>query len=843
MAPKLLLGLLAPILSLRMSKAKEDAPATRFNAPGDFIIGGMFAFHSKVQYPTVDGEPHFPACYSFYHIGYLQHLAMRFAIEEINNSTSLLPGIRLGYEVHDTCNNEAVATKPALAFLSRDPENDDAAAQCDYANAKPRVIAVVGPSSSALSMLVTRILNFLSIPEVSFGSSSSYLSDRQTFPSFFRTIPSDSRQADAIVQLLNKFNWNWVAALATDNLYGRQALEIFTQEALLKDICVAYEAILPDGLNPSEQNAKLIDIADRLENSHINATVVFASPEEAKALLRAVVATRITRRVWIASECWSASPSVALIPGISNIGTLFGIAIKSGAMPGFAEYVQNLLAQPWPGRTTEEEVNEQCPECGSLTYANFSRAIQNSRFYTMFNAYKAVYAIGHALHQLLHCDTASRTCDADREVYPWQLLEEIARVNFTVESEPVYFTETGDPPTGYDLILWDWIPPKNHTFGIVGSYDALERQLTVNESKIKWNTEDGKLPVSRCTQECKPGQKRWLRGEHNCCYECEDCPAGSFQDQAHPTECTPCPQHQWSPAQSTKCFDRAVEYLEVTDLLATIMVALTGLALAQMAAVTGVLLRHHASPAVRYMGRFPASAVVLSSACCCTSCFLFVTKPTDTICKLRQPIFFGSFAVCLAALLGTAVRRSGLEQTLKRRWLRKHHMGFSILLNTAVQGLLCLLWYYWNPPSLEENTELDKILLLQCEDSAFPGFTTLLAHVYCLALFCCFCSLVGQGGNRMDRRATKAINFAVVLILIIWTLFLPAYVTSQGKFVALFQIFAGLASILAIFGSCYYPVCYVVLFAPHLNTDDYFSCLPQDPPADKEKPSAAEAKG
>ncbi|KAJ7306410.1 hypothetical protein JRQ81_009758 [Phrynocephalus forsythii] len=349
-------------------------------------------------------------------------------------------------------------------------------------------------------------------------------------------------------------------------------------------------------------------------------------------------------------------------------------------------------------------------------------------------------------------------------------------------------------------------------------------------------------PVSRCTQECKPGQKRWLRGEHNCCYECEDCPAGYFQEPNRPTECLPCPRHQWSPAQSARCFNRSVEYLEVTDLLATIMVALTGLAVAQMAAVTGVYLRHRDTPAMRYAGGFPTAAVVLSSAGSCASCFLFITKPTDRICKLRQPLFFGCLAVCLAALLGKAVQSSGLERALRNSWLRKHHMGFSILLNVAVQGLLCLLWYYWNPPFLEENTKLDRILLLQCEDSAFPGFTVLLGHVYSLALLCCFCSLAGPDRKQKGHRAAKAINFATVLILIIWTLFVPTYVTSQGKFVALFQIFAGLASIFAIFGSCYYPLCYVALFAPHLNTDAHFGGLPRDPPVEHEKPGTKQAK-
>lgn len=103
---------------------------------------------------------------SFNALGYQRHLGMRFAIEEINNSTSLLPGIRLGYEIHDTCNNAVVTTKPAISFLSKFPGNDGLDVQSSYKDYKTRVIAVVGPGNSDLSVVVARLLGFLSIPEV-----------------------------------------------------------------------------------------------------------------------------------------------------------------------------------------------------------------------------------------------------------------------------------------------------------------------------------------------------------------------------------------------------------------------------------------------------------------------------------------------------------------------------------------------------------------------------------------------------------------------------------------------------------------------------------------------------
>ncbi|KAL8198423.1 UNVERIFIED_CONTAM: hypothetical protein K2H54_010221 [Gekko kuhli] len=830
MEPRLLLELLAFVLCTRPNKAKTNSLAIQFSAPGDFVIGGLFAIHSKVRYKKTRAE--MPTCY--------RYLGMRFAVDEINNSTSLLPGVKLGYEIHNTCNNVVVATKPAVAFLSKYPSNGGLEAQCSYGDYKPRVTAVVGPDSSELSVVLSRLLNFLSIPEISHASTTDNLSNKQLHPSFFRTVPSDKSQAEAMIQLLQKFHWNWVAALATDDEYGRRALEIFVQLALSRDTCIAYEAILPSAPTKRERWEQLFKITSQLVVAGINTTVIFAQSINANELMTVVVERGITGKVWIASECWATSAIIRFIPNLASVGTIIGLSVKSGRMPGFSDYVQRILAGPEQDQTSSiiAGQNDQCPECGKLTLANLSAILYDTKFQATFNVYKAVYAIAHALHQLLQCNAISHKCNMGREVYPWQLLAEIGKVNFTVESQPVYFDTKGNPPTGYDLILWRWNATGGFEFVSIGGYDALKCELAVNESKIQWHTRDKKAPLSRCSQDCKSNQKRHIRGEHNCCYQCEDCPTGSFQDKSDPSQCTQCPKNQWFLEENGTCEERTIEYLEVTDQLPLIMLALTMLVLAQMGIISGIVAKYRSTPAMRYVGTFPTFLIVVSSACLCGSCFFFIIKPSTWVCMARQPVFFVSFTVVLATLLGKVVQSSGLNQALKSPLLRRHSLALCVFLNTAIQCLLCVFWYLWDPPSLEENTNVERTILLQCQDISFPGFGLLLAFNYCLALICCICSFLGSSSQQARNKATKAISFAVVLIIIIWTLFVPTYATSQGKYVSLFQVFAGLASVFAVFGSCYYQVCYIVLFAPQMNTDSRFCSLPRNPPSEDESNAA-----
>lgn len=47
------------------------------------------------------------------------------------------------------------------------------------------------------------------------------------FSNFFRTIPSDVYQAQAMARLAMRFHWSWIGALAVNTDYGRMAIRVF----------------------------------------------------------------------------------------------------------------------------------------------------------------------------------------------------------------------------------------------------------------------------------------------------------------------------------------------------------------------------------------------------------------------------------------------------------------------------------------------------------------------------------------------------------------------------------------------------------------------------------------
>lgn len=83
---------------------------------------------------------------------------MKLAVEEINQRTDLLPDHVLGYKLFDSCGYPLTGQRAALSLL-----NGPSSSTCT--GAAP-LLAVIGESSSSLSVMLSRILQPFKIPVV-----------------------------------------------------------------------------------------------------------------------------------------------------------------------------------------------------------------------------------------------------------------------------------------------------------------------------------------------------------------------------------------------------------------------------------------------------------------------------------------------------------------------------------------------------------------------------------------------------------------------------------------------------------------------------------------------------
>lgn len=90
---------------------------------------------------------------------------MKYAVDEINGEQILLPGIKLGYRIYDSCKQSAVLMKPTISFLA-EKSNQALSVECNYTNYETSISAVIGPSSSEMVSVIGKLLGFFLMPQV-----------------------------------------------------------------------------------------------------------------------------------------------------------------------------------------------------------------------------------------------------------------------------------------------------------------------------------------------------------------------------------------------------------------------------------------------------------------------------------------------------------------------------------------------------------------------------------------------------------------------------------------------------------------------------------------------------
>eukprot|EP00079_Xenopus_tropicalis_P034434 XP_017948205.1 PREDICTED: probable metabotropic glutamate receptor mgl-1 [Xenopus tropicalis] len=260
--------------------------------------------------------------------------ALIFAVEEINSNPELLPNITLGYEVVDTCYTLRRAAQGTLSMLSRGTESTP-----NYnCHQGTRLAGVVGDSGSTRSILMAQILGLYQYPQISYFATSLVLSDRNLFPSFFRTVPSDEFQMRGLAQLVSHFGWSWVGLLANDNDYGQYGLQIAMQEIINSGACVAFTENILTG-RPNRNAPRLAQV---IKESTAKVVIAITGDSDWVIVLEELLRQNVTGKIWIATESWATSDLLTNERFQGILLGAIGFAIYSGQMPRFSEYLNSL---------------------------------------------------------------------------------------------------------------------------------------------------------------------------------------------------------------------------------------------------------------------------------------------------------------------------------------------------------------------------------------------------------------------------------------------------------------------------------------------------------------------
>lgn len=159
-----LLVALLPLAWLAQAGLARAAGSVRL--AGGLTLGGLFPVHARGAAGRACGPLKKEQ-------GVHRLEAMLYALDRVNADPELLPGVRLGARLLDTCSRDTYALEQALSFVQAlirgRGDGDEVGLRCPggvppLRTAPPeRVVAVVGASASSVSIMVANVLRLFAV--------------------------------------------------------------------------------------------------------------------------------------------------------------------------------------------------------------------------------------------------------------------------------------------------------------------------------------------------------------------------------------------------------------------------------------------------------------------------------------------------------------------------------------------------------------------------------------------------------------------------------------------------------------------------------------------------------
>ncbi|XP_029441037.1 extracellular calcium-sensing receptor-like isoform X4 [Rhinatrema bivittatum] len=707
---------------------------------------------------------------------YQRMQAMVFAVEEINRNGTLVPNITLGFWIYDSCDTPSWALQGTMWQLTG---HKDPIPNYTCRGTSP-LAAVLGDSKSRTSITMAQLLGVYKHAQISYAASVATLSDKSRFPSFLRTTQTDEYQSLGIARLITFFGWTWIGILAEDNDYGQIGSQMLKEDLINAGVCVAFHENIP--LLYSQE--KIRQILELIKKMTARVIVVFSTAINLYPLMQAIAKSDISGKVWITTDAWSDSTAYNKKEFSKTLKGTIAFSVPAGNIPRFKDYLYDLH----PFRTTEDifvrEYWEKVFECrwanpnmDQATLQELSRKGQlctgkedprtlDVRFFDMtnlrytYNAYNTVYVVAHALHAMHSCK----------------------------------------PGEG---------PFFNGSCGDIKHFKP-------------WQA-----PVSACSESCGPGyRKAILDGQPACCFDCIPCSEDEFSNQTDATDCMTCPDDQWPTKRNDGCQEKSIEFLSYQEPLGMILAVTSVLGALVPAAILAVFIWKHHTPLVKANNRELSYLLLLALFLCFGCSLVFIGHPTNLVCMVRQIAFGVVFAICISCLLAktiivTIAFKATKPNSNLRSWVGPQLPSTLVLACSLVQVLICVTWLIVAPPfsQMSMKSQMGKIIF-ECNEGSLIAFWCMLGYMGLLATISLIVAFLARKLPDSFNEA-KFITFSMLIFIAVWLSFIPAYLSTRGKYTVAVEIFAILSSSAGLLGCIFFPKCYVILIRPEMNTKEF----------------------
>ncbi|XP_028410654.1 metabotropic glutamate receptor 3-like [Dendronephthya gigantea] len=749
----------------------EFIPILAGKQEDDVILGGIFSEHFTRENNGGKDRNNDP-CGELNKRATTDRLAMEFAVSEINDSGDILPGIRLGTNMKDTCNDLDYAVNNTLDYQFIKTKFINKSYQCSaqetdskcciHRNESTPLVGIIAGAYSHIVKAIVNLVGLFKVPVIGYSSTSPSLNKMDYF---LRTIPPDTVTTQVMVDLIRKLRWNIVLVVYVDNEFGHYAADGFrTAIRRMGDfkICIAFD----DKFSKDSQS----DIARVLEGYP-----------------RTCFERYLQRRTDVNTTC-------------SNVHRNM-------------KYECELMY----GRLALLE-----PNC----------SIECSKYIP--HVLDAVYAIAMSLHNMLGCEAGKSCREKLKTLSHSSLLDSLKNLSFFSDftNHTISFDGNGNPLSTHYTVEQIEVGNCNHKNKTIGRWTCL-RNVTCN-GELSPNIIDIVNPASfgsSCGPKCNNGWYKSAQDEYpDCCWTCKKCTGNKYMKASDQFSCSECPVDRWPNENRTSCAEMEHDYLDILSASGVLILAWNCLGLALVLLIGGIFLKYSTSHIVKASSRQLSLLLLLGISLDFTLLIALLREPDATQCTAIFVLSHGASCLITGTLflktnrIHRIFRKSAM--TGRPRWLGNACQLTIITILVTIEMMLAATILVFKPDNGDVRTtyvmegDMKKAFLL-CNffGKTFQNdiFHVLIWSYECGMIFICTYQAYLVRKVPENYNEARYITFTMVTMSMNIVVYVITTSSMEGKnLVLVYCIFQSLKSSVAL-ACIFLPKIYIILFQPEKN--------------------------
>ncbi|KAM4652158.1 vomeronasal type-2 receptor 26-like [Discoglossus pictus] len=291
------------------------------------------------------------------------------------------------------------------------------------------------------------------------------------------------------------------------------------------------------------------------------------------------------------------------------------------------------------------------------------------------------------------------------------------------------------------------------------------------------------------------------------------------------SHCLKCTDDYWSNEVRNACIPKSIEFLSYEEPLGAALVGTAVLTATFSVIIFIIFIIYRNTPIVKANNRDLSYILLITLLLSVVCAFVFIGQPRNITCVIRQIAFGIVFSLCVSCILGKTIMvvfafRATKPTSSLKRWVGPHLANSIVFVSTSVQVILCALWLSFSPPFLQKNTTFKVgTIIIECNQGSTTAFWCMLGYLGLMAMVSFVVAFLSRKLPDSFNEA-KFITFSMLVFVSVWLSFIPAYLSTEGKYMVAVEVFAMLSSSAGLLSCIFFPKCYIILLRPDLNSKE-----------------------